>query len=37
MHIYSDKHECPFDYKKTGRAELSAANPICAGEKIKKL
>jgi hypothetical protein len=37
IHRYSDKHDCPFDYKKTGRAELSAANPICAGEKIKKL
>lgn len=37
IHRYSDKHDCPFDYKKTGRAELSAANPLCAGEKIKKL
>lgn len=37
IHRYSDKHDCPFDYKKSGRAELSAANPICAGEKIKKL
>lgn len=37
VHRYSDKHDCPFDYKKSGRAELTAANPICAGEKIKKL
>lgn len=37
IHRYSDKHDCPFDYKKTGRAELSAANPLVAGEKIKKL
>lgn len=36
-HRYSDKHDCSFDYKESGRAQLSAANPVCAGEKINKL
>lgn len=37
VHRYSDKHDCTFDYKENGRAELSKLNPVCAGEKIKKL
>lgn len=36
-HRYSDKHDCPFDYKKSGRAELAAANPSCVAPKIDKL
>ena len=37
LHRYTDKHECSFDYKESGRAELTAANPVIAGEKIQKL
>jgi len=37
VHRYSDKHDCSFDYKENGRAELSKLNPVCAGEKIAKL
>lgn len=37
VHRYSDKHDCSFDYKENGRAELSKLNPVCAGEKINKL
>lgn len=37
VHRYSDKHDCSFDYKENGRAELSKLNPVCAGEKIQKL
>merc|ERR1712142_1203326 len=36
LHRYTDKHECSFDYKESGRAELTAANPVIAGEKIQK-
>lgn len=37
VHRYSDKHDCTFDYKENGRAELTKLNPVCAGEKINKL
>lgn len=37
VHRYTDKHDCSFDYKENGRAELSKLNPVCAGEKINKL
>jgi len=37
IHRYSDKHDCQFDYKESGRQELNKANPVIAGEKIQKL
>ncbi|CAG5078285.1 Oidioi.mRNA.OKI2018_I69.PAR.g8950.t2.cds [Oikopleura dioica] len=37
VHRYSDKHDCSFDYKENGRAELAKANQACVAEKINKL
>ena len=35
-HRYSDRHECPFDYKAQGKKELAQANPVIAAAKIDK-
>lgn len=37
LHRYSDKHNCPFDYKADGRKRLAQENPMIIGEKIKKI
>lgn len=37
LHRYSDKHECPFDYKSDGRAKLEKDNPQVVGAKIRKI
>lgn len=37
LHRYSDKHECPFDYKTLGRAQLTKANPVVVGSKLDKI
>jgi len=37
LHRYSDKHECPFDYKMLGRAQLAKANPVVKGSKLDKI
>eukprot|EP01113_Clastostelium_recurvatum_P038838 TRINITY_DN585_c0_g1_i1.p1 TRINITY_DN585_c0_g1~~TRINITY_DN585_c0_g1_i1.p1 ORF type:complete len:171 (-),score=42.85 TRINITY_DN585_c0_g1_i1:121-633(-) len=37
LHRYSDKHECPFDYKTLGREQLSKANPVVKGSKLDKI
>lgn len=37
LHRYSDKHNCTFDYKADGREQLTKANPVVVGEKIKKI
>jgi len=37
IHRYSDKHNCTFDYKADAREQLTKANPVVVGEKIKKI
>lgn len=37
VHRYSDKHECPFDYRLLGANEIRRNNPVVVGEKIKKI
>lgn len=34
---YSDKHECPFDYKSMQKAALQKANPVIKGSKLEKI
>lgn len=37
VHRYSDKHECTFDYREHGAAEIRRNNPVVVGEKIQKI
>ena len=37
MHRYSDKHDCPFDYRTAGRAAIAKANPVVKAEKLDKI
>ncbi|VEL09773.1 unnamed protein product [Protopolystoma xenopodis] len=37
LHRYSDQHDCTFDYRALGRAELSRDNPEVRCAKIRKL
>ncbi|KAL9672297.1 hypothetical protein QQ045_028547 [Rhodiola kirilowii] len=34
IHRYSDKHECPFDYKIDGRDAIAEANPVIKADKL---
>ncbi|KAK8688963.1 hypothetical protein V6N13_087694 [Hibiscus sabdariffa] len=36
-HRYSDKHECPFDYRAAARDAISKANPVVRAEKLDKI
>uniref|UniRef100_A0A1D1Y7G1 Zinc finger A20 and AN1 domain-containing stress-associated protein 8 n=1 Tax=Anthurium amnicola TaxID=1678845 RepID=A0A1D1Y7G1_9ARAE len=36
-HRYSDKHNCPFDYRTTGRDAIAKANPVVKAEKLDKI
>eukprot|EP01110_Echinostelium_bisporum_P011031 TRINITY_DN46_c0_g1_i1.p1 TRINITY_DN46_c0_g1~~TRINITY_DN46_c0_g1_i1.p1 ORF type:complete len:167 (-),score=14.83 TRINITY_DN46_c0_g1_i1:117-617(-) len=36
-HRYSDKHECPFDYKAMQKANLEKANPVVKGDKLQRI
>ncbi|KAL0383586.1 UNVERIFIED_CONTAM: Zinc finger A20 and AN1 domain-containing stress-associated protein 8 [Sesamum calycinum] len=36
-HRYSDKHDCPFDYRAAGRDAISKANPLVKAEKLDKI
>lgn len=36
-HRYSDKHDCPFDYKLAGRKDIAKANPKVVASKINKI
>ncbi|KAL4377296.1 hypothetical protein GQ457_02G040780 [Hibiscus cannabinus] len=36
-HRYSDKHECPFDYRAAGRDSIAKANPVVRAEKLDKI
>ncbi|XP_020549780.1 zinc finger A20 and AN1 domain-containing stress-associated protein 8-like isoform X2 [Sesamum indicum] len=37
VHRYSDKHECPFDYRSAGQEAIAKANPIVKAEKLDKI
>ncbi|PHT31099.1 Zinc finger A20 and AN1 domain-containing stress-associated protein 8 [Capsicum baccatum] len=34
---YSDKHNCPFDYRNAGENAIAKANPIIIAEKLNKI
>ncbi|KAF3629487.1 hypothetical protein FXO38_27657 [Capsicum annuum] len=36
-HRYSDKHDCPFDYKNAGQDAIANANPVVVAEKLNKI
>eukprot|EP00262_Sarcandra_glabra_P008540 TRINITY_DN22070_c0_g1_i1.p1 TRINITY_DN22070_c0_g1~~TRINITY_DN22070_c0_g1_i1.p1 ORF type:complete len:172 (-),score=30.97 TRINITY_DN22070_c0_g1_i1:308-823(-) len=36
-HRYSDKHECPFDYRMAARDAIAKANPVVKAEKLDKI
>ncbi|PHU05616.1 Zinc finger A20 and AN1 domain-containing stress-associated protein 8 [Capsicum chinense] len=36
-HHYSDKHNCPFDYRNAGQNAIAKANPIIVAEKLIKI
>lgn len=37
IHRYSDKHDCPFDYRTSAQDAIAKANPIVKAEKIGKI
>ncbi|PHT29618.1 Zinc finger A20 and AN1 domain-containing stress-associated protein 8 [Capsicum baccatum] len=37
VHHYSDKHNCPFDYRNAGQNAIAKANPIIVEEKLNKI
>ncbi|KZV54879.1 hypothetical protein F511_22285 [Dorcoceras hygrometricum] len=37
LHRYSDKHECPFDYRTEAQDAIAKANPIIKAEKLDKI
>ncbi|XP_020102780.1 zinc finger A20 and AN1 domain-containing stress-associated protein 8-like [Ananas comosus] len=37
MHRYSDKHNCPFDYRMAARNAIAKANPVVKAEKLDKI
>lgn len=37
MHRYSDKHDCPFDYKAAAQSAIAKANPSVKAEKLDKI
>ncbi|KAL0437234.1 UNVERIFIED_CONTAM: Zinc finger A20 and AN1 domain-containing stress-associated protein 8 [Sesamum radiatum] len=36
-HRYSEKHDCPFDYRSAGRDAIAKANPVIKAEKLHKI
>lgn len=36
-HRYSDKHECPFDYRTAAQHAIAKANPVVKAEKLDKI
>ncbi|KAH9611960.1 hypothetical protein KSS87_007883, partial [Heliosperma pusillum] len=36
-HRYSDKHECPFDYRGAGQSAIAKANPVVKAAKLDKI
>ncbi|KAL7134120.1 hypothetical protein ABFS83_11G006400 [Erythranthe nasuta] len=37
VHRYSDKHECPFDYRAAAQDAIAKANPIVKADKLEKI
>nr|AWF73615.1 zinc finger A20 and AN1 domain-containing stress-associated protein 8 [Ammopiptanthus mongolicus] len=37
MHRYSDKHDCPFDYRTVGQDAIAKANPVIKADKVGKI
>lgn len=37
LHRYSDKHDCPFDYKKVAREAIAKANPMVKADKLERI
>ncbi|XP_057456208.1 zinc finger A20 and AN1 domain-containing stress-associated protein 8-like [Lotus japonicus] len=37
VHRYSDKHDCPFDYRTAARDAIAKANPVVKAEKLDKI
>ncbi|GAB2276993.1 Zinc finger A20 and AN1 domain-containing stress-associated protein 8 [Dionaea muscipula] len=37
VHRYSDKHNCPFDYRTVARDAIAKANPVVKAEKLDKI
>ncbi|PHT29620.1 hypothetical protein CQW23_30778 [Capsicum baccatum] len=37
VHHYSDKHNCPFDYRNAGQNAIAKANPIIVAQKLNKI
>ncbi|XP_004493535.1 zinc finger A20 and AN1 domain-containing stress-associated protein 8-like [Cicer arietinum] len=37
MHRYSDKHDCPFDYRTVGQKAIAEANPVIKAGKLDKI
>lgn len=36
-HRYSDKHDCPFDYRTLGQEAIAKANPVIKADKLDKI
>ncbi|KAK4407387.1 Zinc finger A20 and AN1 domain-containing stress-associated protein 8 [Sesamum angolense] len=36
-HRYSDKHDCPFDYRTAARDAIAKANPVVKAEKLDRI
>jgi predicted nucleic acid binding AN1-type Zn finger protein len=37
VHHYSDKHDCPFDYRTAAQNAIAKANPVVKAEKLDKI
>ncbi|XP_034458216.1 AN1-type zinc finger protein 5-like [Hippoglossus hippoglossus] len=37
IHRYSDKHNCPYDYKAEAAAKIRKENPVCVADKIQRI
>ncbi|PHT30152.1 Zinc finger A20 and AN1 domain-containing stress-associated protein 8 [Capsicum baccatum] len=37
VHHYSDKHNCPFDYRNAGQNAIAKGHPIIVAEKLNKI
>jgi hypothetical protein len=37
VHRYSDKHDCPYDYRAAGQDAIAKANPVVKAEKLDKI
>lgn len=36
-HRYPEKHDCQFDFKKTGRDAIAKANPVIKADKVNRI